>query len=121
MNNVTPGGAPNRAGLFQELTQNALLVWRLLLDPRVPALTKLVPLAAFLYILFPLDVVPDLIPGLGQLDDLAVLVIGVRAFMALCPPDRVQAHRSASGASDAAAAASDGKTVDGSFRVMDDQ
>lgn len=120
MSNPVSGGAPNRAGLFQELVQNAILAWRLLLDPRVPALTKVVPLAVLLYILFPVDVVPDLLPGLGQLDDLGVLVLGIRAFLALSPRERVQAHRNASGAP-AATSAGDDKTVDGTFRVMDDR
>ena len=119
MSNPPSGGAPNRAGLFQELVQNATVVWRLLLDPRVPALTKLVPLATLIYIVFPFDFSPDVIPGLGQLDDLLVLVLGVRAFMALCPQDRVQAHRD--GASQAGAAPRDeSKTVDGTYRVMDE-
>lgn len=33
---------------------------------------------AFLYILNPLDIVPDFIPGLGYIDDLAVLTFGLR-------------------------------------------
>ena len=110
----------DRAGMLQELVRNASLAWRLLMDGRVPALTKLVPIGALVYLLSPIDLVPDLIPVLGQLDDLLVIVLGVRAFIALCPPELVRAYQS--GAHDYKPAEThDDKTVDGTFRVMDDR
>ena len=43
----------------------------------VPWFTIATIVMAFLYILNPLDLVPDFIPGIGYLDDLAVLSIGI--------------------------------------------
>ena len=36
----------------------------------------------FLYVVWPIDIVPDLIPVVGQCDDLAILVCGVKAAYA---------------------------------------
>ena len=48
--------------------------------------------ASLVYLVSPIDFVPDVIPGLGQLDDLAVIVIGVKLFIELCPPEIVRQH-----------------------------
>jgi uncharacterized membrane protein YkvA (DUF1232 family) len=39
-----------------------------------------------------IDLVPDALLGLGQLDDLAVILLGVKAFIDLCPPEIVKEH-----------------------------
>jgi len=75
---------------FYEFTQQFRMVWRLLLDGRVPVLTKLIPLLAALYVISPVDLVPDLVLGFGQLDDLVVFLLGLRLFIDVCPPDLVQ-------------------------------
>ena len=53
--------------------------WRLyhmaLGDKRTPMLAKLLPLATILYLLWPMDILPDAIPVFGQLDDVGVLVM----------------------------------------------
>lgn len=120
MGNVNSNMPPDRAGMLKELVRNASLAWHLLLDPRVPALTKLLPVGALLYLLSPIDLVPDVLPVLGQLDDLLVIALGVRAFIALCPPELVRAYQSGAHGYKAAETADD-KTVDGTFRVMDDR
>jgi uncharacterized membrane protein YkvA (DUF1232 family) len=43
----------------------------------VPWFTIASIVAALLYILNPLDLVPDFIPGIGYIDDLAVFSIGM--------------------------------------------
>jgi len=54
------------------------LGWRLLRDPRVPALPKwLIPAGALIYLVSPIDLIPDFILGLGQLDDLSVIAVAV--------------------------------------------
>jgi len=68
------------------------LLRRLLLDERVPLWQKAIPVAALLYLVSPLDLIPDIVPVVGQLDDLAVLLASLRLFRRLAPPALVAEH-----------------------------
>jgi uncharacterized membrane protein YkvA (DUF1232 family) len=59
----------------------AVLFKRLLRDGRVPRRVKAALALLLLYLLMPLDLVPDFIPVAGQLDD-AILVAAVLAYAA---------------------------------------
>jgi len=61
------------------------LVWRLLRDRRVPLFTKIIPVIAFLYLVWPTDVIKDFIPILGHLDDLIVVGLLLLLFIAASP------------------------------------
>jgi len=73
----------NQINLFRSLIDHGRLVLRLMMERRVPLYLKLLPLAAVAYLIWPLDFLPDLMPFLGQLDDLAALLVGLEAFVAL--------------------------------------
>jgi uncharacterized membrane protein YkvA (DUF1232 family) len=79
----------NDLGFFAELWQQAKLVGQLMLDRNVPIYLKLLPVAAIAYIISPFDFIPDVIPGLGQLDDLGILLIGAKIFIEMAPSDIV--------------------------------
>jgi uncharacterized membrane protein YkvA (DUF1232 family) len=81
-----------QGSLFRELIQQAKLAYNLLLDPRVNPLTKLIPIAAAAYLVLPTDVVPDFLPVLGQLDDVAILMFGLRMFFEFAPANVVEEH-----------------------------
>lgn len=49
-------------------------------DPRVPARYKAIVLAGLLYLVNPFDAIPDWIPGVGFLDDAAVVLAIVEAI-----------------------------------------
>jgi uncharacterized membrane protein YkvA (DUF1232 family) len=68
------------------------LYWRLLGDQRVSIWPKALLALAVLYVLSPVDLVPDVIPFVGEIDDLVVLIAACRVFVYLCPPDVVQEH-----------------------------
>ncbi len=103
--------APN----FADLVRSGRLAWRLLLDPRVATLAKIgIPVLAGLYVLSPVDLIPDVIPVVGQLDDLAVVALAIRLFIALAPPAVVAEHR----ANLAGAAPADQDAVDADYRVI---
>ena len=68
------------------------LFGRLVNDSRVPAGAKLLLVGILAYLILPTDLVPDFLPGLGQLDDLAVILGGLKLFLRLCPPEVVQQH-----------------------------
>ena len=76
-------------GFFGELWQQAKLVFQLIMDPQVPIYLKALPFAAIAYLIFPFDFLPDVIPGLGQLDDITVLLLGAKIFIELAPQDVV--------------------------------
>jgi uncharacterized membrane protein YkvA (DUF1232 family) len=68
------------------------LTWKLLRDSRVPLWVKGTFLASVAYIVSPLDFVPDTFPLLGQLDDIGVLIIGMKLLMEMSPADVVAEH-----------------------------
>ena len=75
----------------------ARLAWRLFRDPRVPAIKNAVPAIAALYLLSPVDVLPDFLVGIGQIDDLglliAFLIATIKLLPKLAPADVVAEHR----------------------------
>ncbi len=66
------------------------LFWRLFRDSRVPLPARAILPAVGLYLVMPLDVIPDFIPVLGQLDDLLVVALGLWLFLRLCPEEIVR-------------------------------
>ena len=84
-----------RPALLRTLLSHLRLTLRLIREPRVPVLTKALPLLAVFYVAFPLDFVPDVLPVIGQLDDLAILLTAVEIFLRWCPSDAVAHHRAA--------------------------
>ncbi len=85
----------SRMSLVRSLIALARLAGRLLREPSVPLPPKLLPLAAAVYVISPLDLLPDAIPILGQLDDLGILMIALQGFLRWCPTEAVDFHRTA--------------------------
>lgn len=85
----------SRPALFRTLLSKMRLAVRLLREPRVPPLTKALPLLAGLYVISPLDLVPDVLPFLGQLDDLGLILITLEVFLRLCPAGALAFHSAA--------------------------
>lgn len=84
-----------KPGLLLSLVSHVRLAVRLVREPRVSAWLKIVPVLVGLYVVWPIDLVPDLLPVLGQLDDLAIAAAGLDLFVRLCPPAAVIFHREA--------------------------
>jgi uncharacterized membrane protein YkvA (DUF1232 family) len=78
--------------LLRALWRDVRLSTRLLREPRVPWWAKLTLPAAALYLASPLDILPDVIVGIGELDDLLVLYGSLKAFLYLCPREAVVFH-----------------------------
>ena len=68
------------------------LVWRLTLDDRVPLSVRAIPPLLMLYLITPIDLVPDFIPVVGQLDDILVLVVALGLLVRFVPLDVVDTH-----------------------------
>src|SRR5512135_808623 len=76
-------------GFWMNLFNSFRIAWRLMWDNRVPFSAKVVPVLTILYILSPIDIIPDVLVGFGQLDDLAILLLGTQLFIAVSPKDIV--------------------------------
>jgi len=80
------------AGFLAEMLKQGRLILRLLGDRRVPVWPKLIIPATIVYILSPIDLLSDPILGLGQIDDVAILLIGLKLFVELSPTRVVREH-----------------------------
>lgn len=64
-------------GLIRAIPNFLRLLWRLYFDPRVSKLDKGIVLATIGYIIVPLDLIPDFLPFLGQVDDIYLLALAL--------------------------------------------
>jgi uncharacterized membrane protein YkvA (DUF1232 family) len=111
-----PNSSPKH-GTITQIAHTFQLVWRLLNDSRVPILNKLIVPAVIAYVVWPIDLIPDAIPILGQLDDVGVVFFGIRFFIETCPEDVVMEHRRAiAGETNRGR----GDYVDATYRVVDE-
>jgi uncharacterized membrane protein YkvA (DUF1232 family) len=76
----------------RKLPTYARLIWGLARDERVPMSQKAVLGGIAAYLAFPIDIIPDFIPVIGQMDDLAVLILGLDWFIRNAPADVVEEH-----------------------------
>ena len=74
-------GAANRA----RLRTHVLALWLLLRHPDTPRAPKLVAWMVLAYVLSPIDLIPDFIPVIGQLDDLVLVPLGIALAVKLTP------------------------------------
>lgn len=65
--------------------RDAVLLWLAARDPRTPWLPRLLALLIAAYALSPVDLIPDVIPVLGMLDDLILLPLALLAVLRLLP------------------------------------
>lgn len=89
------GGGVSSLQRLAGIAQQGWLCWRLLGERRVGLLPKAILVAALAYVALPFDLLPDMIPGLGQLDDVTLLVTAGYWFVRLCPPAVVAEHQAA--------------------------
>lgn len=61
-------------------------------DPRVPWHAKAIAGAAALYVASPVDLLPDVLPGVGGVDDLLAVLLAVRRLVTAAGYDVVREH-----------------------------
>lgn len=69
-----------------------IALWKLARHPETPRAAKLVAWAVLAYALSPIDLIPDFIPVLGQLDDIILIPLGVALVVRLVPQPLWQAR-----------------------------
>ena len=84
----TNGGSTARRGAkrtllytIKQIPAYLRLLGGLLTDPRVDPLDKLLVGGAIAYVVMPFDLIPDVIPFIGQVDDVFVLVLALRRLI----------------------------------------
>lgn len=73
------------AKVMLQLPLYARLVWGLARDPRTPLGLKVLLTAALVYVVAPIDLIPDVVPILGAADDLTVLLLVLDLFISNAP------------------------------------
>ena len=81
-----------RIGGWPGILADGLLAWRLLRDRRVPILPKLILPLYVLYFFSPVNLPLEWIPFVGQVDDVALALLAIAAFLRTCPPALVAEH-----------------------------
>ena len=69
----------------KRIRRDVLALWIAARDPRTPWRAKAVAAAVAAYALSPIDLIPDVIPVLGYLDDLVIVPLGIVLAVRLIP------------------------------------
>jgi uncharacterized membrane protein YkvA (DUF1232 family) len=79
--------------LLWHLPKFIRLIGRLFKDSRVPFAGKLVFILSIVYFISPIDLIPDfLFPIIGEIDDVAILLLGARYLLKQTPPNVLEEH-----------------------------
>jgi uncharacterized membrane protein YkvA (DUF1232 family) len=78
--------------LLRELPNLFKLVFRLMRDPRIPRFDKLLFGAVAVYMLTPLDLIPDFLGVFGWIDDLYLLGLALGRLLGSAGPDALLRH-----------------------------
>lgn len=70
----------------------AKLLGRLLKDPRVPRRSKVLAMGTLAYVVSPIDLLPDVIPVVGQVDDIILLVFALNHLVRTSGEHVIQEH-----------------------------
>jgi len=65
---------------------------RLAADPRTPRRARWCLIGLLIYVVSPIDPIPDFIPGIGHLDELVVVPLVLRRVQRMIPPDLWAEH-----------------------------
>ncbi|MCA3239700.1 MAG: DUF1232 domain-containing protein [Rubrivivax sp.] len=66
---------------------DAMRLWRALRHPASPTWLKWAVAGLALYLVSPVDLLPDFIPLLGMVDDLVLIPLAIRALLNRLPPN----------------------------------
>jgi uncharacterized membrane protein YkvA (DUF1232 family) len=84
-------------GFIMFLPNLVRLLGRLLKDRRVPAAEKALFIAAIVYVISPLDLIPDIFPFIGQVDDLYMVALSLTRLINRTDDAVVRQHWSGGG------------------------
>ena len=73
------------AAVWMVVRGDARLLWRALRHPRAPRWLRPAAALLALYLVWPVDLVPDLVPLFGLVDDVVLIPLAVRFLLARLP------------------------------------
>ena len=85
-----PDGAKKISDYIFVVPDIVALICRMLKDSRVPIKTKLVVSASLAYVIFPTDLIPDKIPFIGKIDEIAVVFFALNRIATDVPTKVIQ-------------------------------
>src|SRR4051812_33337784 len=77
--------------LWALIRGDALRLWFALRHPAAPGWLKLGTALIVLYVLSPIDLIPDVLPVVGVIDDLVLVPLAIRWLLNRLPPEIAQA------------------------------
>jgi uncharacterized membrane protein YkvA (DUF1232 family) len=80
----------------RQLKQETYAIYLALRDPRVPWYARLLAACVVGYAFSPIDLIPDVVPVLGYLDDLVIVPLGIMLALKLIPSDVIAECRARS-------------------------
>lgn len=83
--------------LLMFLPNMVMLLGRMLKDARVPTAEKALFLGAIVYVISPIDLIPDIFPFIGQVDDLYVVALTLLRLVNRTDESVVREHWSGGG------------------------
>lgn len=84
-------------GFLMFLPNMVTLLARMIKDSRVPTAEKALFLAAIVYVISPLDIIPDFFPFIGQVDDIYVVALTLLRLVNRTDESVVRQHWSGGG------------------------
>jgi uncharacterized membrane protein YkvA (DUF1232 family) len=79
--------------LFTRFRKEVVMFWHVMRHPQTPTKAKLAALLAVLYVVSPIDLIPDFIPVLGWLDDVGMVTLLLSIAYKLLPKDLYESLR----------------------------
>ena len=79
-------------GTISEIPNFLRLLYGLITDSRVNSVDKMVVAGAIAYILLPVDIIPDFVPFLGEVDDVFLLILALQRLISNAGRAVVQAY-----------------------------
>lgn len=75
---------------LKKLKQETYAIYIACKDPRVPWYARLLAGVVVAYAFSPIDLIPDIIPVIGYLDDLILVPLGIALVIKMIPPQVLQ-------------------------------
>jgi uncharacterized membrane protein YkvA (DUF1232 family) len=97
-------------GRFLQFRNELVVLWRAFMTPTTPMHLKALMLLVPLYLISPIDLIPDFIPFAGWLDDIVIIPMLVSWIVGMLP--QTVSNRSSARRDD------NGPTIDGTWRRL---